>query len=266
MNEKELIEVYNETIRIAHLAGEHIFKYKNAIENLKIVEKDLNSLVSKVDTETEELIVNALREILPESTFLTEEETVVQEKGEYTWIIDPLDGTTNFLFGIPVFAVSIALQHNGETILGVIHEVNHSETFSAHKYSNAKLNGNEIQVSEKSNINACLFATGFPYYDFSKTSAYMNILSHLVKNSRGVRRMGSAAVDMAYVACGRFDGFFEYSLQAWDVAAGAFIVQKAGGSVSDFRGKDDYLYGKEIIAAGSNIYPDFFKLINTEIA
>ena len=225
--------------------------------------KSLNSLVSYVDKTAEEKLVSALSELLPDSKFLTEEETVTQEEGEFRWIIDPLDGTTNFLHQLPFFSISVALQHHGKTVLGIVYEVNQKECFYAWKGGGAFLNGNPISVTDTQRIEESLVATGFPYYDYTYMSAYFEVLEYLMLNTRGIRRFGSAALDLAYVACGRFDAFFEYSLNPWDVAGGAFLVQEAGGKLSDFSGGTDYLFGKQILASNQGIYPEMFQSINT---
>ena len=211
--------------------------------------KSKNSLVTYVDKRAEKKLVDLLSELIPHSGFIAEEETSDKKGETYNWVIDPLDGTTNFIHGIPVYCVSIALLKNNELILGVIYEPNQKELFCAWKNGGAYLNGKSISVSSTENISDALLATGFPYYDYKKIAAYMDILTWLMRNSRGVRRIGSAAVDLAYVACGRFDGFYEYSLNPWDVAAGALIISEAGGSVTDFNGGKNYLFGKQILAS-----------------
>ena len=212
--------------------------------------KGKSDLVSYVDKGAEERIVAALKDLLPDAGFLTEESTVEQKSAEYTWIIDPLDGTTNFVHGMPSYAVSIGLQHHSEMVLGVIYEITHDELFSASKGGGAFLNGKKINVSAAEGIEDSLFATGFPIYNFEKIDEYLSILNELMKNSHGLRRLGSAATDLAYVACGRCEGFFEYNLNPWDVAAGIILVQEAGGTVTDFSGSDNFLMGREIVAGG----------------
>ena len=223
--------------------------------------KSLNSLVSYVDKNAELQLVSQLQKLLPEAAFLTEEETIETKEAEYRWIIDPLDGTTNFLHQLPFFAISIALQHNGKTILGVVYEVNRKECFSAWKDGGSWLNGKPIKVSGNVVFQDALFATGFPYYDYSRTKSYLEILEHLMRKSRGIRRFGAAALDLAYVACGRFDAFFEYSLSPWDVAAGALLVEEAGGKVCDFKGGDNFVFGKEIIASSEGMYEEVSALV-----
>lgn len=251
-----------QTCLIAEQAGRFIRQEMGRVADTAVEEKDLNSLVSYVDKTAEAQLVEALGKLLPGSVFLTEEATVEQQSGELQWIIDPLDGTTNFLFQVPVFSVSIALQAAGQTILGVVYEVNRQECFYAWRGGGAFLNGQPIGLSQRAPLERCLLATGFPYYDYERMGAYFKALDYFMRHSRGIRRLGSAAVDLAYVACGRFDGFFEYSLNPWDVAAGAFIVQEAGGIVTDFRGGPNFLHGSEIVASNAAIAAEMQQAIH----
>ncbi|MEM6360815.1 MAG: inositol monophosphatase family protein [Bacteroidota bacterium] len=212
--------------------------------------KGVNDLVSYVDKQAEQKLVNACKAILPEAGFIAEEGTETLRGEEYNWVIDPLDGTTNFTHGLPIYAISIALMHRDVVILGVVHEINRNECFHAIKAGPAYCNDKIITVADTQELKDSLLATGFPYYNFKQMKQYLSILDTLMQRTHGLRRLGSAAVDLVYVACGRFEGFFEYNLNAWDVAAGAFIVQQAGGQVTDFKGDDDYIFGREIIAAG----------------
>ena len=215
--------------------------------------KELNSLVSYVDTTAEKRLVAGLSALLPGSAFLTEEETVARSDAEFRWIIDPLDGTTNFLHQLPCFAVSVALEHRGETVLGIVHEVNRAEQFYAWKGGGAWLNGRPIHVSKTTDLKDSVIATGFPYRDFRQMEKYLDAFRFFMKNTRGIRRFGAAAVDLAWVACGRFEVFFEYGLSPWDVAAGILLVKEAGGKTSDFSGGNGCLFGGEIIAAGPGL-------------
>ncbi|PLX13625.1 MAG: inositol monophosphatase [Marinilabiliales bacterium] len=247
--------------KIATEAGNFIRKEKDHISAENVKEKDLHSYVTYVDTETEKLIVSKLENIIPNAAFLTEEETIQNEQKEYTWIIDPLDGTTNYIHGLYPCSVSIALRHNDETVIGVVYEVGHNECFYTWKNGPAYLNGNEISVSGTQSLEKALVATGFPYYDYERLENLLQCLKHFMKNTHGVRRHGSAATDLAYVACGRYEAFFEYSLNPWDVAAGALIVKQAGGIVTDFSGENNYLFGQEIIASNKFVYSEFYKII-----
>ena len=231
------------------------------VSNGSIETKSLNSLVSYVDKTAELRLVEGLEPLLPDAVFLTEEETVVQGKGKLRWIIDPLDGTTNFLHQLPFFAISVALEQQGEIVLGIVYEINRQECFYAWKQGGAFLNGRPIQTSSAAGFADCIVATGFPYHDYSRQEAYLRVLGHFMQNTRGIRRFGSAALDLAFVACGRFDFFFEYSLNAWDVAAGAFLVQEAGGKVSDFSGGNNYLFGREIIACAAGLHQEGLRIL-----
>jgi len=261
MQGKELEKLLYESCRVVTATGKFICDELGSIDANDIKVKSKNSLVSYVDTTAEQQLVEGLGKLLPGSTFITEEDTVENVQGEYCWIIDPLDGTTNFLHNLPFFAVSAALQHNGETILGIVYEPNHSDCFFAHKGGGAKLNGKPIKVNDTQEYSDALIATGFPYYDYDRIAPFFETLKHFSWNTRGIRRFGAAALDLAYVAAGRFDAFFEYSLHAWDVAAGALLVEEAGGKVSDFSGGDNYLFGKEIIATTPQIYDKVRKVI-----
>lgn len=244
--------------------GKFIREQAHRLHEITIEIKDINSLVSYVDREAEKQLVTALGKLLPDAGFLTEEDTPNSEGKTWQWIIDPLDGTTNFLYGIPCFSISVGLKRDDKLVLGIIYEINDNELFSAWENGGAFLNNNRIHVSQRKLLNQSLLATGFPYYDFTSMGKYLKSFSYLMQNSRGIRRLGSAAVDLAYVACGRFDGFFEYSLNPWDVAGGAVIVQEAGGKVIDFSGGENYLFGKEIIASNPFITKDLQKILQKD--
>lgn len=241
--------------------GDFIRKERLKFSSSKVETKGKNDFVSYVDKTSEKRIVEGLEKLLPQSGFIAEEGTSTKKGEVYNWIIDPLDGTTNFIHGIPCFAISIALMRNNELIMGVIYEINFDECFYAWEGSKAYLNGTEIQVSEATKLSDSLIATGFPYYDYARMKEYLDLFQHFMKNTHGLRRLGSAATDLAYVACGRFEGFYEYSLQPWDVAAGAFIVKQAGGKVSDFNGGENYIFGKEIVAGNANCFPEFLDAV-----
>lgn len=225
----------------------------------KVEIKGLNDLISYVDKGAEQKIVNDLMNYFPVG-FIVEENTRSGTQ-EYNWIVDPLDGTTNFVHGIPCYAISIALEHKGEIILGVVYEITRDECFYAVKEGGSYLNSKAIRVSKTLNLKDSLIATGFPIYNFSRIEGYLKTLEQLMRNTHGVRRIGAAAADLCYLACGRVDGFFEYNLNAWDVAAGAFIVKEAGGSITDFTGGNNWLFGKEIIASNGLIQSEFSEKI-----
>jgi myo-inositol-1(or 4)-monophosphatase len=214
-----------------------------------------------VDKSSEKMIVEGLAGLLPGSGFIAEEGTSSLKGEHYNWIIDPLDGTTNFIHGIPCYAISIALMRDEELVLGVIYEINLDECFYSWEGGKAYLNGGEIRVSETAKLADSLLATGFPYYDYGRMDEYLELFKHFMQNTHGLRRLGSAATDLAYVACGRFEGFYEYGLQSWDVAAGAFLVKQAGGKVSDFSGKNNFIFGKELVAGNSACFPEFLHAV-----
>lgn len=235
------------------------------VENEQIETKDKNSLVSYVDKTAEMMLVKGLKPLLLGASFMTEEETDLAKKTDspYTWIIDPLDGTTNFLHQLPCFAISVALSFHSEVQLGVVLEVNRGELFKAWKGGGAYMNNRPIHVSRTEKLEDSLLATGFPYTDFSHFDAYLPVFNHLLKNARGIRRWGAAAVDLAYVACGRFDGFFEGSLNAWDVAAGLLIIEEAGGNSTDFDGGSNHWHGGTVIAGNKEINRQLLDLFRT---
>ena len=252
----ELQNITAATCEIAKEAGAFIRKERQYFNLSKVEQKGFNDLVSYVDKEAEKIIVARLGKLLPDAGFITEEGTESDRNQRYTWIVDPLDGTTNFVHGIPVFSVSIALAQENKVVAGVVYEVNLDECFSAFKGSGAYLNGQPIQVSKASQISESLIAHGFPYDDGGKMDEYLGFLRHLLGNSHGLRRLGSAAVDLCYVACGRAEAYLEYNLQSYDVAAGTIIVQEAGGKVSDFRGGDDYIFGGQILSSNGLIHEE----------
>lgn len=254
-------ELCQQVCTLTKEVGNFIRNERIAFSYDKVEEKSANQLVSYVDKTAEQKLVKGLLQLLPESGFITEENTIASEQKEWTWIIDPLDGTTNFIHGIPIYSISIGLLHKNELVMGVVYEINLDELFYAWQGSKAYLNGNEIQVKQNADLSKSLLATGFPYYDFEGMKSYLETLQYFMQHTQGMRRMGSAAVDLAYVACGRFDGYFEYGLSPWDVAGGIFILQQAGGKVSDFKGGNDYLFGKTIIAASQNLFPTFSTVI-----
>jgi len=248
-------------MEVCHNVGEFIRAEGLSFDRNRIFQKEgFNNLVSYVDQESEKMLVSKLVEMIPGSGMLGEEGASIKSTNGYLWIVDPLDGTTNFTHKLPPFAISIGLTLNDKPVLGIVYEVTRKEMFHAVEGKPAYCNDQRIEASRISTLNESLFATGFPYYDFPKMESYLNIIRQFLRQSHGVRRLGSAATDLAYVAAGRFEGFFEYNLNPWDVAAGAFIVQQAGGTVTDFKGGPDFLYGREICAAGS-VHPAMQQLI-----
>ena len=251
--------ILTETIKVAKKAGRFIEQERRHFDFSKIEYKGPNDLVSYVDKQAEELLVNELYTILPGSGFIAEEGT--GEKRSVNWVIDPLDGTTNFMHGLPPYSVSIALMEGEEVLLGVIYEITSDSCYYAHKKGNAYCNDQQIRVSGVRDFKDGLYITGYPYRDFSKMDSFFKIMHHFLAHSHGLRRFGSAAADLAFVASGRCEGFFEFFLNPWDVAAGSLIVQRAGGIVTDFKGGANYIYGKELLA-GTFVHPEMLNIIN----
>ncbi|MBE9583599.1 inositol monophosphatase [Mucilaginibacter sp. JRF] len=256
-----LQEVVLSTVELAKQVGDFIRQERKTFSIDKIEYKGLNDLVSYVDKTAEQQLVAGLEKILPIAGFITEEKTSIRLGQIYNWIIDPLDGTTNFIHGLPTFSISIALKEYDELVAGVVYEINLDECFYAWKGAPAYLNGNEIKVSKAPSLEHSLLATGFPYYDFSKQDQYIELFAELMRSCHGLRRLGSAAVDLAYTACGRFEGFYEYNLNAWDVAAGIVIVKQAGGQVVNFKGGDEVIETRELLATNGNITAEMLQAI-----
>lgn len=260
----QLTNIHQEAIQLVKDVGVFIKEESKKFTADKVEHKGFNDLVSYVDKEAERRLVEGLGTILQESGFIAEEGTSTKTGETFNWIIDPLDGTTNFVHGLPVYSISVALQQDNEIVAGIVYEINKEECFEAVKGSPARLDGQTISVSKNTTLAQSLIATGFPYNDFDKIDDYLLILKHLMQNSHGLRRLGSAAVDLAYVACGRYEGYFEYNLNAWDVAAGAFIVQQSGGTVSRFNGDDNYVFGREILSCNPAIYQELLTVIQNQ--
>ncbi|HYK77363.1 MAG TPA: inositol monophosphatase family protein [Daejeonella sp.] len=259
----ELSVLTTQVVALCKEVGEFIRKESLVFDRNNIEYKGLNDMVSYVDKTSEELLVKGLSGFLPESGFITEEKTINRLAEDYNWIIDPLDGTTNFIHGIPAYCISIALQKGDELVLGVVYEINRDECFWAWKNGGAFLNGSLIKVSPAIKLSETLLATGFPISDFRKQEAYMKTLRDLMQVCHGLRRIGSAALDLAYVACGRFDGYFEYNLNSWDVAAGMVLVKEAGGQVFDFSGGDQCISKREIVATNGKVSAEILEVIST---
>ncbi len=243
-------------------AGAFITRESETYDINSTEKKGLNDFVSYVDKGSERMLVERLSKLIPDAGFITEEGTSTKVGERYNWVIDPLDGTTNFLYGIHPHAISIALMDHDDIIAGVVYEAGGKETFTAWKNGGAWLNGRKIHVSGSDKLSESLIATGFPYTDFSRLDPYMKCLTHFCKHSRGIRRLGSAAIDLAYVACGKFEAFYEYGLHPWDVAAGIILVREAGGKISDFSGNEKKLSGEEIVAAANLVFSEVLENVS----
>ena len=231
-------------------------------EGLNIEEKGKQNFVTEVDKKAEQILVSGLLNLLPEAGFIAEEGTSNKRGETYNWVIDPVDGTTNFIHGVFPFAISVGLLEKEEIVAGIVYEFGLNEFFYSWKGGGAWLNGDPIQVSGVSTIGQALIATGFPYTNFTYLTEFMNSMDYFMKNSHGLRRLGSAATDIAYVACGRYDGFYEYGLHPWDIAAGILLVREAGGEVSDFSGHKEPLFSEDIICSNRNSYAEFQETIH----
>lgn len=256
----KLDKICKKVIELTHEVGDFILKEKDKFNPSDIQKKGFNDLVSYVDKMSEKKLIKGLQKILPGSGVLGEEGGG-NFNNKYTWVIDPLDGTTNFIHRLPCFAISIALFENKAPVIGVVNELNFRECFSAVKGKGAKLNGKKISVSPQKKLGDSLIATGFPYNDFGLQKEYMQLFQELMKLTQGLRRIGSASVDLCYVAIGRFEAFYEYGLKPWDVSGGALIVHEAGGKLSDFDGGNDYLFGKSIVASNGHLHKPFLKIV-----
>lgn len=254
-------EICLKVCELSRSAGLYISEQSGKFNPDVVEQKGRHDYVSYVDRMAEEQIVAQLRELIPGAGFIAEEGTA-NNKGEiFNWVIDPLDGTTNFIHGVPVYCVSIGLMENEDIVVGVVYEINLDECFYAWKGGKAMLNNQEIKVSGLKQLDTALLATGFPYTDYGRLDNYLDVFKYFMQHTAGLRRLGSAAADLAYVACGRFEGFYEYGLNPWDVAAGVFIVQTAGGRVSDFKGEAGYIFGRELIAGSPSIHPEMLSVI-----
>ena len=224
-----------------------------------------SDFVTNVDKKAEAAIIDILQQAYPEHGILAEESGTQAEDSEFQWIIDPLDGTTNYLHGFPQFSVSIALKVKNRLEVGVIYDPIAQELFTASRGNGALLNDKKIRVTGHKGLNNALLGTGFPYYDQSYLDTYIETMKSLMQKTAGLRRPGSAALDLAWLAAGRIDGFWEFNLKAWDIAAGALIVREAGGIVSDFENKDGYLESGDIIAAAPKVFPEMIKIIQEKV-
>ncbi len=256
----QLQPLLDKVIQLSLEVAEWIAEQRVSAKDIEL--KSLNNLVSYVDKQAEQKFVSGLSELLPEAGFIAEEGTGTANRIGYNWIIDPLDGTTNYLHGVPMWCTSAALIKDGILQLGVICDPNRNEVYSALTGGGAFRNGDRISCSEATHLTQSLLGTGFPYDDFGRQKAYMELLTYLTRNTRGIRRPGSAALDLAYVACGRFDGFYEYALNPWDVAAGILLVREAGGVVSGFSKNGDPIFGDDLIASNKFIYHELQEIIS----
>lgn len=256
----------NIAVRAARGAGDLIVRYVDRVDSLKITPKGRNDFVSEVDRQAEREIINILQRAYPTHGFLGEEggrQGVA--RGDFVWVIDPLDGTTNFLHGFPQFAVSIALMHKGRVECGVIYDPLRQELFTAKRGGGATLNNRRVRVTNQNTLKGALLGTGFPFKDQRYVEAYLGMFRELMKDTAGIRRAGSAALDLAYVACGRLDGFWEIGLKKWDMAAGILLILEAGGIVTDLEGKDKYLETGNVLTASPRLHAAMADVIRPHV-
>jgi len=247
-------------VRSVREAGRVILMYFNQLDRLEYSSKGRNDYVSQADVEAERAVLDVLTRAYPDHGIIAEE-SGEREGSEYTWIIDPLDGTTNFLHGFPMFAVSVAVKRAGVLEHGVVYDPLHDEMFTASRGEGAQLNGKRIRVSTTRKLAPSLLGTGFPFRDLGIIEPWMRSFQSLLPKTSGIRRAGAAALDLAYVAAGRLDGFWEFGLKPWDMAAGALLIREAGGLVADVSGGQDFLENGNLVAANPLIFEEFRKIV-----
>jgi myo-inositol-1(or 4)-monophosphatase len=251
-------------VKAARRAGSVITRGARDLDLLTVTTKGPKDFVSEVDRAAEAAIVETLHATYPDHAILAEEGTAkgANASADHVWIIDPLDGTTNFLHGFPQYCVSIALQHKGQITQGVVYDPVRNDLFTATRGRGAFLNDRRIRVSRRQHLKDCLIGTGFPYRNEQYLDAYLRMMRTMMVEAAGIRRPGAAALDLAYVAAGYYDGFWELGLNPWDVAAGSLLILEAGGLVGDFGGDPGYLYGGQIIAANPRIFAQMVTLLS----
>lgn len=248
--------------KAARKAGSMMLRASNNLNNIKVDNKAINDFVSEIDREAERILVAAIQETYPHHAILSEEAGQIgNAKAEYQWIIDPLDGTTNYLHGHKQFAISMGLLHKGVLTEALVYAPEQNDLYTASRGQGALLNDKRIRVSQRIEMSRSLIATGFPVVDQSIMDTYLSILKDVLAKSAGGRREGSAALDLCHVACGRADGFFEFNLKPWDIAAGALIVQEAGGMVTDMHGEQEWLETGNIVAGNPKILAQLLQII-----
>ena len=251
----------NIAVSAARAAGQVMLRNLNRLPDIKIHTKGVNDFVSDVDYQAENAIISIIQKAYPSHAILAEE-SGQQSGDECEWIIDPLDGTTNYLHGVPQFSVSIAMRENNKLQLGVVYDPLKEELFCAARGEGATLNNRRIRVSKQRDLTGSLIGTGFPYRDDQEIEVYLATLRALLAKTSGIRRAGSAALDLAYDAAGRYDGFWEFGLNTWDIAAGVLLIQEAGGLVSDLEGGHTYMETGNIVAANNQLYKNLITTLN----
>ncbi|HQU97548.1 MAG TPA: inositol monophosphatase family protein [Nitrosomonas sp.] len=250
-------------VKAARRAGKIINQASQSIDLLTVTKKSHSDYVSEVDRAAEDAILSVLKTAYPDHGILAEEsgQHGDRKQSDYLWIIDPLDGTTNFLHGFPKYAISIGLAYRGVMTHAVVYDPVMNELFTASKGGGAFLNDRRIRVSKRARLEDCLIGTGFPFRDFTHAEAYFSMFRAIVPRTAGIRRPGSASLDLCYVACGRYDGFWEIGLAPWDMAAGCLLITEAGGLIGDLEGDEKYLQSGQIVAASPKIFSQLIQTI-----
>ena len=254
----------NIAVRAARKAGDIIARHCDQVDTLKVRHKSENDFVSEVDQRAEQAIIDVLLKAYPDHAILAEE-SGSHGKGVYEWLIDPLDGTTNFLHNFPQYAVSIACRHKNVLQHAVVYDPFKQELFTASRGDGAQLNGKRIRISQRTSMSGALLGTGIPFSDVDTLQIHLNMMRDIIPGTAGIRRAGSAALDLAYVAAGRLDAFWEFNLKPWDMAAGILLVEEAGGLVGDFHGGFDYFSSGNILAANPRLFKQMLKLLQPHV-
>ena len=254
----------NIAIRAARKAGDIIARSCDQVDTLKITNKSDNDFVSEVDHRAEQAIIQTLLKAYPDHAILAEE-SGSHAGNEYEWLIDPLDGTTNFLHGFPQYAVSIACRHKNALQHAVVYDPIKQELFTASRGEGAQLNGKRVRISQRTTMSGALLGTGIPFSDIETLQIHLNMMRDIIPGTAGIRRAGSAALDLAYVAAGRLDAFWEFKLKPWDMAAGILLIEEAGGLVGDFQGGFDYFSSGNILAANPRLFKQMLKLLQPHV-
>jgi myo-inositol-1(or 4)-monophosphatase len=257
-----MLPLLNIAVTAAHQAGEIIIRQLDSIEHLKITAKSQDEFFCEVDVRAEQAIIKSILKAYPDHGIIAEESGTHNPEAEVVWIIDPLDGTTNYLHGFPCFSVSIACKIKNRIEHAVVYDPLRHECFSASRGAGAQLNDRRIRVSKQTQLSAALLGTGFPFRNQAVTERYMPTFNALLGQCAGVRRTGSAALDLAYVAAGRLDGLWELGLRPWDIAAGILLIKEAGGLVSDLQGGENYLKQGNIVAGNPKVFKSLLQTLN----
>lgn len=258
--------IVNIAVRAARAAGNVIIRAVDRLDSIRITEKAPHDFVTEIDQQAEREIISIIRKAHPNHAILSEECGELEGTDDYTWIIDPIDGTRNFIHGFPHFAVSIAVSYRDKIEYGVIYDPVRQELFTAARGKGAQLNDRRMRVSKRSNLEECLVGTGFPFrHGQTDLKSYTDSLQAILPICGDVRRAGAATLDLAYVACGRLDGFWEMGLKIWDIAAATLMIKEAGGLVSDFHGREDYLNTGNVIAGNPKVLKSLLKNLSPHL-